>query len=92
MAQLLVTYALEGDLHRIELVSLRDGAIVLDRTTEGGALVVAELARGEGEEEALAVIHGGRYLERARSGETGLCRALPVRGDGSGSAQRAKAA
>jgi hypothetical protein len=92
MAQLLASYPLNGELHRIELVPLRDGAIVLDRTIDRDALVVAELAPGEGEEQALAVIHGGRYLERARAGEPGLCRALPARGDGSGSAPRAKAA
>lgn len=76
MAQPLATYVLDDELHRIELVSLRDGAIVLDRATEGSAVVVAELARGEGEEQALAVIHAGRYLERAKAGETGLGRAL----------------
>jgi ribosomal protein S9 len=76
MAQLLATYALRNELHRIELVKLRDGAIVLDRAADCDSLVVAELARDEGEEQALAVIHGGGYLKRARAGELGLCRAL----------------
>jgi hypothetical protein len=92
MAHLLATYALEGDLHRIELVALRDGAIVLDRATEGDALVVAELARGEGEDQALAVIHAGRYLERARAGETGLGCAISAGGDALGSTPSARAA
>jgi hypothetical protein len=76
MAQLLATYALGGDLHRIELVKLREGGIVLDRAADRDSLVVAELAHGEGKEQALAVIHAGGYLERARAGEVGLCRTL----------------
>lgn len=76
MAQLLATYTLKGERHRIELVSLRGGALVLDRPGEGQPHVVAELSREEGEEEALAVLDAGGYIERARAGEPGLCRAL----------------
>ena len=80
MAQVLATYSLNGERHRIELVRLRDGALLLDRGGEGPTRVVAELSRDEGELEALGVLGGdGGYLERARSGEPGLCRAL--RGD-----------
>jgi hypothetical protein len=77
MAHLLATYVLGNQLHRIELVSLQSGGIVLDRAAERDPLVVAELACGEGEDQALAVVHAGGYLERARAGEPGLCRALP---------------
>jgi hypothetical protein len=76
MAQLLATYSLYCELHRVELVPLRDGALLLDRAAEGAPLVVAELSRDEGEDQALAVLHAGGYLERARAGEQGLCRAL----------------
>jgi hypothetical protein len=76
MAQLLATYVVGSDVHRIELVSLRQGAIVLDRAADCDTVVVAELGRDEGEEQALAVIHAGGYLERARAGEPGLCRPL----------------
>jgi hypothetical protein len=76
MAQLLATYTLEGERHRIELVRLRDGALVLDRPTEGAPRVVAELSREEGEDQARAAVDAGGYLERARAGEGGLCRAL----------------
>jgi hypothetical protein len=76
MARVLATYSLNGHLHRIELVRLRHGTLVLDRPAEGAARVVAELSREEGEEQALAVLHAGGYLERARAGERGLCRAL----------------
>jgi hypothetical protein len=76
MGRLLATYSLRGERHRIELVRLRDGALVLDRRGEGAPLVVAELSREEGEAHALAVLDAGGYLERARAGEPGLCRAL----------------
>jgi hypothetical protein len=76
MARLLATYSLYGELHRVELVPLRDGALVLDRPAEGEPLVVAELSREEGEDQARAVLEAGRYLERARAGERGLCRSL----------------
>jgi hypothetical protein len=76
MSQLLATYRLGGELHRIELVRRRGGALVLDRPGEGTPRVVAELDEGEGREQALAVLHAGGYLERARAGEEGLCRTL----------------
>jgi hypothetical protein len=76
MSQLLATYRLGGELHRIELVPRRGGALVLDRAGAGAPRVVAELDQGEGREQALAVLHEGRYLERARAGEEGLCGTL----------------
>ena len=76
MSQLLATYRLREGLHRIELVRRRGGALVLDRPGEGAPRVVAELDQGEGPEQALAVLHAGGYLERARAGEEGLCRTL----------------
>jgi hypothetical protein len=76
MAQLFATYSLNGELHRVELVPLRDGALLLDRPADGAPLVVAELSREEGEDQALAVLMAGGYLERARAGERGLCRTL----------------
>jgi hypothetical protein len=76
MAQLLATYSLCGELHRVELVRLRDGALLLDRPAEGAPLLVAELSREEGEDQALAVLGTGGYLGRARAGERGLCRSL----------------
>jgi hypothetical protein len=76
MAQVLATYSRNGERHRIELVRLREGALVLDRPGEGAPLVVAELSGEEGEEQALAVLDAGGYLERARAGEPGLCRTL----------------
>jgi hypothetical protein len=76
MSQLLATYSLGGERHRIELVRRRGGALVLDRPGEGAPGVVAELDQGEGREQALAVLHAGGYLERARAGEEGLCRTL----------------
>lgn len=77
MAQLLATYSVNGASHRVELVRLADGALLLDRCGAGAPLVVAELSREEGEEQALAVLDEGGYLERARAGEARLCRALP---------------
>jgi hypothetical protein len=76
MSQLLATYSVGGEWHRIELVRRRGGALVLDRPGEGAPRVVAELDQGEGRKEALAVLHEGGYLERARAGEEGLCRTL----------------
>jgi hypothetical protein len=74
----LATYSLDGERHRIELVRLRHGSLLLDRPAEGAPLVVAELSRDEGEDKALAVLHAGAYLERAAAGEAGLCRQLTV--------------
>jgi hypothetical protein len=91
MAQLLATYSLYGELHRVELVRLRDGALLVDRPADGAPRVVAELSREEGEDQALAVLHAGGYLERARAGEPGLCRAL-AGDEGLGRAAGARAA
>jgi hypothetical protein len=91
MAQLLATYSLNGERHRIELVGLRDGALLLDRRADGAPRVVAELSRDEGEDQALAVLHAGGYLERAGAGEAGLCRAL-AGDEGLGRAAGARAA
>jgi hypothetical protein len=83
MAELLASYSRSGERHRIELVPAGDGALVLDRPGEGAPLVVAELASGEGREQALAVLYGeGGYLERARRGEPGLGRRLEARRGG----------
>jgi hypothetical protein len=49
--------------------------LVLDLAARGPAYVVAELEVGEGRPQIAAVLFdGGRYLERARAGEPGLCR------------------
>ena len=49
--------------------------LVLDLAARGPAYVVAELDVGEGRPQIAAVLFGeGRYLERARAGERGLCR------------------
>ena len=56
MGHLLASYTLNGERHRIDLVRLRDGALVLDRPAEGAARLVAELSRDEGEDQALAVL------------------------------------
>jgi hypothetical protein len=92
MTRLLATYSHNGELHRIELVPLRDGALVLDRPAGGAPLVVAELSREEGEEQALAVLETGGYLERARAGEPGLCRVLRRDDQGPGERDLARAA
>ena len=77
MAQLLATYDLHGRPHRIELVDHDGGRLVIDRGGEGPAQVIAELGAGEGTQQAYCLLGGdGAYLERARSGERGLCRAL----------------
>jgi hypothetical protein len=91
MGDLLATYTLEGKRHRIELVRLRNETLLLDRPPEGATHVVAELSREEAEDQALAVLHAGGYLERAAAGEPGLCRAL-TRDGGLGRAARARAA
>ena len=75
MRKRIATYTLAGKRHRIELVDTDEGTLLLDRTDDGQAGVVAELALDEGEEQARAVLDGdGAYLERARAGEPGLCR------------------
>ena len=91
MAQLLASYTLNGERHRIELVRLRDGSLLVDRPAEGAPRPVAELSRDEGEDQALAVLHAAGYLERAAAGEAGLCRALKADG-GLGRAASGRAA
>lgn len=51
------------------------GRLLLDVAPRRPAYVVAELAEDEGRSQIAAVLFGnGRYLERARAGEPGLCR------------------
>jgi hypothetical protein len=77
MTQLFATYTRAGQRHRIELVPRGFGQLLIDRPAEGPPRLVAELAAGEGKEQALAVLYGeGAYLERARAGEPGLCARL----------------
>jgi hypothetical protein len=77
MAQILASYTRAGRRHRIELIPQGRGQLLIDRPADGPARLVAELAPDEGEDQALAVLYGdGAYLERARSGEPGLCRRL----------------
>lgn len=77
MAQLLATYTLAGQQHRIELVPQSGRRLLIDRPADRPARLIAELAPDEGEDQALAVLHGeGAYLERARAGEPGLCHQL----------------
>jgi hypothetical protein len=76
MTELLASYRQGGELHTIELVRTMAGALVLDRTDQGPPVVVAELDRDEGRAEAMAVLHRGGYLRRARDGEKGLGRLL----------------
>ena len=77
MAQLLASYTRAGRRHRIELVLHRGRRLLIDRPQDGPALLIAELAPNEGDEQALAVLYGdGAYLERARAGEPRLCRRL----------------
>ncbi len=75
MAELVESYILDGERHRIELVPAEGGGrLLLDREGCGAPRVIAELAADEGREQALAVLRGeGAYLERALSGERGLC-------------------
>jgi hypothetical protein len=68
MGRLLATYSLRGERHRVELVRLRDGALVLDRPGEGAPLVVAELSREEGDVHALAVLEAGGYRATRMAG------------------------
>lgn len=50
--------------------------LLLDYGLHGPPRVVAELGVDEGVEQALAVLHAGEYLQRARDGEPRLCRTL----------------
>ena len=73
MAELVMRYR-RGDQERAIAVH---GRLVLDVGARGPAYVVAELDVGEGRAQIAAVLFGeGRYLERARAGEPGLCRRL----------------
>lgn len=63
----------DGEAHRVML----RGRLVVDQCRVGGsAVVVCELADGEGEDEALATLHEGGYIERARTQHGRLCRGL----------------
>ena len=51
------------------------GRLLLDVAARGPAYVVAELGEGDGRPQINALLFGdGRYLDRARAGEPGLCR------------------
>ena len=51
------------------------GHLMLDVAARGPAYVVAELGEGDGRPQIDALLFGdGRYLDRARAGEHGLCR------------------
>ncbi|MCP9491553.1 MAG: hypothetical protein MSC31_17010 [Solirubrobacteraceae bacterium MAG38_C4-C5] len=81
--RLLGTYRLDGQRHRIELISHRGAPLLIDRPDDGGPVgVIAELYPGEGERQATALLHGdGAYLRRAQAGERGLCPALGAHDD-----------
>ena len=80
MSELIATYSVRGEHHRVELVETAEGRFLLDRGGQGAPRVVAGLAPDEEREQALAVLHGdGAYLRRAAAGEQGLCRALGAR-------------
>lgn len=71
MAELILRYRRGSEQRAIAL----HGRLALDLAPRGPAYVVAELADGEGRPQVAAVLFGdGRYLERARAGEPGLCR------------------
>jgi hypothetical protein len=71
MAELVMRYR-RGGLERRIAVHRR---LLLDVAARGPAYVVAELADDEGRSQIAAVLFGdGRYVERARAGEPGLCR------------------
>jgi hypothetical protein len=71
MAELVMRYR-RGPQERGIAVHRR---LVLDLAARGPAHVVAELATDERRPQIAAVLFGdGRYLERARTGEPGLCR------------------
>lgn len=71
MAELVTRYRRGRHERRIAV----RGRLLLDVAPRGPAYVVAELAADEGRPQIAAVLFGdGRYLERARAGEPGLCR------------------
>ncbi|MDQ3647589.1 MAG: hypothetical protein M3433_03205 [Actinomycetota bacterium] len=74
MAELVESYILDGERHRIELVPAGGGArLLLDREGAGAPRVIAELGADEGDEWVHGLLYGeGAYLERALSGERGL--------------------
>jgi hypothetical protein len=70
-AELVMRYRRGGQERGIAI----HGGFLLDVAARGPAYVVAELGDGEGRPQISAVLFGdGRYLERARTGEPGLCR------------------
>ena len=80
MSELIATYTVRGEHHRLELVDTPEGRLLLDRGGSGAPRVVAELGPDEHREQAEAVLDGdGAYLRRARAGEPGLCRPLGAR-------------
>jgi hypothetical protein len=77
MGTLLATYTVDGARHRIELVRVGAGALLLDRCAKAQPRVVAEFEpREDATNWADCLLHGdGAYLARARTGER-LCRPL----------------
>lgn len=73
--QLIATYRLDAQRHRIEVILWRGARLLVDRPEgEGRVGIVAELDAGDGNRQVHAVLHGdGAYLERAANGESGLC-------------------
>lgn len=71
MAELIESYVVDGERHRIELVDGEGGGrLLLDREGCGAARIVAELGPEESREQALAVLYGeGAYLERVLGGD-----------------------
>lgn len=75
--QVVGSYRLGHDRHRIEVIVRRGARLLVDRPLDGGHVgVIAELDRDDGERQVLAVLHDAGYLRRAASGERGLCRPL----------------
>lgn len=76
--QLMSSYRVGEQHHRIELIVHRGARLLVDRADGGGRIgVIAELEHGEGERQVRGLLHGdGAYLQRASRGERGLCRAL----------------
>lgn len=80
LVEVLASYRTPGGEQRhVELVAdprLPSFRLIVDRGAEGAPLLVGELDRNEGRDHALAVLHAGGYLERARAGEPRLCAPL----------------
>jgi len=76
MEETIATYTDAADRpHAVVLVIHPGGALVVDRGPRS-VCVVCALETDEGRDQALAVLEGGAYLERARASRRPLCRAL----------------